>query len=160
MPLDLGALAHNRVAQVGAVAAVGLGGYALYKRRQANAGSATVASDAAGASPGNPAALNTVGTDVATQLGQFGAAQQQALDQFAGQLTQSLDGLQVVQTPGPTSTQPGGAPIQRSTGNRAQSFQQFAGTAGISTQALLALNPGLSAKTSVAPHTTLIVGYK
>lgn len=159
--MNLAELAHNRVAQVGAVAVVGVGGYALYKRHQANAGGVPATAGAAsGATPANPATLNTVGSDVGAQLGQFGAAQQQALDQFAGQLNNSLAGLQVVESGGPTATTPGAKPIERSTGNRPQSYADFAKGAGVSEQTLLALNPAISRLGSVPAKTTLIVGYQ
>jgi hypothetical protein len=75
----------------GAVVAVGL--VVFLRKRQA--GSATSSAGIADGSslagtPGNPASLNSVGTDVASQLGQFGAAQQQQLGEWLSGLTTTL----------------------------------------------------------------------
>lgn len=88
---ELAKLTHNKPLLIAAAAAAGLGVWAFVKKRKAASSSTDTAGIADGSSlagtPGNPAELNSVGTDVATQLGQFGAAS--AADAAAAQKAQS-----------------------------------------------------------------------
>jgi len=74
MALNLGALAHNRRAQLAVGGAVAVGGYALYRRRKAAASSSATTTDATGST--TPATYvpgqfpDTSGTDVAAWLSQ------------------------------------------------------------------------------------------
>lgn len=111
----------------GGVGAVGVVGLVLYeKHKAASASGSSTSSTAAGApayaTPGNPADLNSIGSDVATQFGQLQGGVQTSLDQFASQLQGAVTALQAippqnapVTTPAPVSSTPAPGPAPAST---------------------------------------------
>lgn len=107
--LNLAQLGRNKPLLFGGAAAVAVAIYAYVKHK--GAGGAATAGIADGSTlagtPGNPAALNTVGTDVASQLGQFGANQDQALAAWLANLTSTLDAAKALPPEQPT----GGTPV-------------------------------------------------
>ncbi len=89
----LSAVLHNKPLMIGAVGAAGLGLYTAYRRKKGGSPSAGGGASSDGtvyATPANPANLNTIGTDVAGQLSQFGAQQQTDLNQWLNNLTTTL----------------------------------------------------------------------
>jgi len=94
--------------QVGAVAAVALGGYAFWQKRKAGG---TTASDTSTVTSGsttgvNPGYLNTTGTDVASWMGDYSAGLQQQLTDYGKQLTDAVTALQNLQPSPDTPTTP------------------------------------------------------
>ena len=93
--VDWGALAHNRWVWAGAAGAAGLGAVAWYRRKKsgpAGAGATPSAtSQTATYTPGGVGYLDSTGTDVAAQLGQYGQAVDQQLAQASQQWQSNFD---------------------------------------------------------------------
>lgn len=103
---------HSPAAKVGAVGAAGVVIYVLVKRNGSAASSSgdIAAGSSLAGTPGNPASVNTVGTDVASQLGQFEQAQQAALTEFGKTLNDALKGLNPPAAPPTASSPPKSSP--------------------------------------------------
>jgi len=107
---SLAGLARNRKVLIGGAAVIGVAGFALYRSHKtaaAGSSSAPAGTDPAASSTGYQGSVDTTGTDVATQLGQFGAAQQSALNEYQRELHDALYGIGQMPTP---ITQPTPAP--------------------------------------------------
>lgn len=95
MPFDKAALQkllHNKWAVGGLVAAAGLGGFVLYKRKSTT-GSSLSGTTAAGTSGGQvlgPGTVNTTGDDVAAWLGNYSGNLQNITNAWGQQLTDAL----------------------------------------------------------------------
>jgi hypothetical protein len=102
-------LRDKRVLIAGGVGLTGLAAFVAVRKKKA-AGAQGAYDVAAGSSlagtPGNPASINTVGSDVAAQLGQFGASIQTQLNDYQKTLTTSLAGISVPVTPSPAPSAP------------------------------------------------------
>lgn len=164
--MDIRALLHNKWALAGVAAAAGLGLYVLIKHRNAGAGSAAGGSSTVAAAPGYTATgvggFDSTGTDVAAYIGQEQGFLQNQFTEFNQNLQDQLAKIPTQGSTGSTGSGPAAAPPPtpkyRSTGNRSQSFATAAQLSGISTPALLALNPQLTKASSIGPHTTFRVG--
>jgi len=150
----LAQLTRNKPLLFAGAAAVVVALYAYVKHKGTGAATTGIAdgSTLAG-TPGNPAALNTVGTDVASQLGQFGANQDQALAAWLANLTSTLDAAKQLPPENPSGgagtggvvgldLSPKGKTISAGTGANVYDFARgiYGSDSGINT--LRQLNPG------------------
>ena len=104
----LGGLLHNRTALIAGAGGVAIVALVLWMRSRGAGGGA--GSD--GATPGNPAAINTSGSDVASALGSYQSQEQQMLNEFGRSLQETLAGFQ------PPATAPGSTVPPPPTGPR------------------------------------------
>lgn len=103
----LGHLMKDRKVQLAAAGVAAIGGVVWWRRKSAG----TTPTDGGGVSgtPSNPANLNTVGSDVGAQLGQYGQGLQTQLDAYTKSLNDTLAALQKAPaTDGGTGTTPTG----------------------------------------------------
>jgi hypothetical protein len=94
MKLDKGMLKDPKF-QVGAVAAVGLGAFALYRRSKSGSSSSTGSGTAGTVTTGytGTAGVDTTGTDVASWLGDYSSSLQSQLDAYNKQLGEQVNAL-------------------------------------------------------------------
>lgn len=143
----LKALTRNKPLMIGTAAAVALGAYSFVKKRKAaGGGGSSETSATTGGTVGNPAYLNSVGTDVASQLGQFGGSLQTSLDEYAKNLNDTLEALKkapATDTPGNQSNGPTWINIYG--GDNVVSFIKTLNEAGVNIDygTLVRLNPDL-----------------
>lgn len=102
MTFDWRSLARNRWAWAGVGVAVLAGGVVWWRGRRGgelsdSTGSARGPATAAPTYSGGPGAIDTTGSDIAGWLGQYQAAQQAQLDNYAAQLSAIQDALVAIQ---------------------------------------------------------------
>lgn len=100
----LAGLTRNKPLMLGAAAVALVGVIALVRR--GGAGGLTAGDPDGETGIGNPAALNTVGTDVAAQLGQFDASINAQLTEFAQTLTETLEAIKDMDDGSPSKPPP------------------------------------------------------
>lgn len=96
--LSLTALSKNKPLLYGGAAAVGLGLYALYRKKTgaASGGTPTANASTAAGTYNGTAGIDTTGTDVASWLGNYSGSLQSQLDAYSQQLTSALQGVSAV----------------------------------------------------------------
>lgn len=92
--MDWRQLLRDRRLQIGVAAAAAVGLVVFLKRRNAGGGSDVTGNAAvAGGGVGNPAGLNTTGTDLSAVWGNMSADLQGQLNDFAGQINDALKNI-------------------------------------------------------------------
>jgi hypothetical protein len=155
-------------AGIGAVAVLAL--FVLWRRSRsassASSSGATTTVPTGSAGAGSP--YDSTSTDIANQLGQYqtglqtalgqsNATQQAALDAYQKQLTTDLAGLTSGTPKTPTSTTLAPGYGWFATGGTSYTPASIANRYGITTDALLSLNPTLVGKTTVPKNTPVKV---
>jgi hypothetical protein len=105
--MDVAQLLHNRPLMIGVAAAGGLGLIVLLRRRGGAGGTDPSSDTVSGNAGGGLPAFNSIGSDVAAQLGQADAATAARLQEFLASLRDELSGIiPAAPAPQPTTTPP------------------------------------------------------
>lgn len=107
---ELSNLLKDRRFQIAAGGVVAVGGFVFYTRRKASTNPAAATTIPVGSSGYVQGGADTTGTDIASYLGQYGATQNQALQdwaqQWSGNLQDTLDAIKNGQSGGQTTPTP------------------------------------------------------